>query len=678
MESTVSGSTERAGLVALVSGLFVITSIEALVPALRGAVPASAAPGVFAHMVDFAYKSLREPLTYGAAVVVAEVVLKLAKPKKSWPRLAAHAALAAALVGHAYLTLLRYEEFKEHPILALPYVLAVLFFTGLGASLGWPRVRRVGAHVGLAAFAVLHALNHAILPDSYFTFHLSLFELTFAALFLGLVHALVRRARIGRGWLVGTAAVAAALGTMPYVAKTHGGKTLPPSLLHTLLGRLQVVYAPFTEGSEGPPVPKEPDPEGVPRFKSLSGLPTIPPEVRLQDFNILLIESEAFRFDRTSLAREELETTPNLRELERAGAFVFTNAHSPSSATLPSNAGLMSMTYPSATRLDAWSRSWCGELSQDETTVAEVLRQAGYSTFRASHDFHFGFTDNLLGFEQGFDEQVLVPEATKEDGLTLDRRIAEHAADFVRARRDKRFFGWVFFASPHEPYYTRYDDWPKETNEQKYLHELRYVDEQVGFLMQTLKDEGLFEKTIVVFLADHGEELGDHGGKGHKTLYDECTHVPLVVRIPGLAGGRRTEPTSTIYTFPWLFLQGDAATVAAAEKRLVEDIGPMMKATSGAVVSELVAYDKMSTALVYKDGKVIYNFIADAAVAFDLARDPREKDDILVSQPDSPKAKELLDAVAAYRKVRRAMHRYTLNPKKRPSHAKWKEAKDGE
>lgn len=674
MESGPSGSTERAGLVALVGGLFLVCLVEVLVPTLRGAFPASAAPGIFAHVVDFAYTSLREPLTYGGAVVIAELVFRLRPPKKRWPRVAVHAALAAALVAHAYLTLLRYEEFKDHPILVVPYVVALGFFTALGSSLGWPRVRRLAAHVGLAAFAVLHGLNHAILPDSYFTFHLSLLELTFAALFLGLLHTLVRRTRIGRAWLIGAAATAAGLAAMPFAAKSLE-KTLPPALLHTLLGRLQVVYSPFTEGSEGPPAPKQIDPEGVARFKSLSGLPTIPPDIQLADFNVLLVESEAFRFDRTSLAREDLKTTPNLVELERAGAFVFTNAHSPSSATLPSNAGLMSMTYPSATRLDAWSRSWCGELSQEENTVAEILKRAGYSTFRASHDFHFGFTDNLLGFEQGFDEQVLVPEATKEDGMTLDRRIAEHAAAYIRERRDKRFFGWVFFASPHEPYYTRYDDWPKATNEQKYLQELRYVDEQLGLLVQTLKDEGLFEKTIVIFLADHGEELGDHGGKGHKTLHDECTHVPLVVRIPGLAGSRQSAPTSTLYTFPWLFLRGEPETVAAAEKRLVEDIGPMLKATHGAVVSELVAYDKMSTALIYGDGKIIYNFIANAAVAFDLTRDPGEKVDLVATAPASPKVEELQAAVAAYREVRRGMRRYTLNPKKRPSHAKWKEAK---
>lgn len=675
MESQATKSNEKAGVIALVLGLLVLTAIEALVPVARGSVPAKTAPGLFAHVVDFALTSLREPLTYGLAVIIAEVVLRRVKPTKAWPRILVHGALATALVAHAYLTLLRYEEFKEHPILAAPYVVALVVLTVLGAGLGWTRVRRVGAHAGLAGFAVLHALNHAILPDSYFTFHLSLFELTLPLLFLGLTYLFSRKEVVPRSWLVAAALVAVGLGSMPLAARKLGTKTLPASLLHTLLGRLQVVFAPFTEGSEGPPVPKQIDPEGVARFQSLGGLPILPAEVRLGDFNVLLIESEAVRFDKTSLASEALGSTPNLLELERAGAFVFTRAHSPSSATLPSNAGLMSMTYPSSSRLDAWSRSWCGELSQEETTVAEVLSQAGYSTFRASHDFHFGFTDNLLGFEQGFDEQVLVPEATKEDGLTLDRRIAEHAADFIRARRDKRFFGWVFFASPHEPYYTRYDDWPKETNEQKYLQELRYMDEQIGLLVRTLKEEGVFDKTIVIFLADHGEELGDHGGKGHKTLYDECTHVPFVVRIPGLTGGRRDAPTSTLYSFPWLFLQGDAATRAVAEKRLIEDIGPMLKATSGAVVTELVAYDKMSTALIYADGKIVYNFIADAAMAFDLARDPGEKNDLMVSAPESEKAKELLAAIAAYRNVRRGSHRYTLNPKKRPSHARWKEAK---
>jgi arylsulfatase A-like enzyme len=669
-------SPARAAIPACVLALFALATTEALWPVELVAAKPSLAPQLFAHVVTFGQRSMKWAIAYAVAVIVAEVILGRFAPQRRVPRVALHGALAGVIAVHAYLTLLQYVVFKDHPVLVAPYVVSFVLIAALGAGLGVPRLRRAGAAVALVGALVLHGLNHLILPDSYFTFHLSVLELTMPVLFLGLTYALLLLDGRGVRFLrVATILALGALFVSPRYAKSSAAEARPQALLHTLVGRLQVVYAPFTEGSEGPPVPKRIDPDGVARFISLSGLPALPAEVRLADYNVLFISSEAVRFDRTSLATESLGSTPNLLALARSGAMSFTRAHSPSSATLPSNAGLMSMTYPSATRLDAWSRSWCGELAEDETTVAELMREAGYTTFRVTHDFHFGFSVNLLGFEQGFDTNDLFPEATEADGLTLDKRIAERASELVRENKDKRFFGWVYFASPHEPYYARYDDMPKGTDAERYLQELRYMDEQVGLLVETLKAEGLFEKTVVVFVADHGEELGDHGGKGHKTLYDECTHVPFLVRIPGVEGKSYAETTSTLYAFPWLMLQDQGTLRKAAERRLVEDIGPMLQATNGAVISELVAYDKMQTALIYADKKIVYNFIADAATAYDLKADPDEKRDLMVNDPGA--AAELLGAVQAYRDVRRGMRKYTLNPTKKPSHAKLRETKKG-
>ncbi len=667
-------SVARAGIGATILSLFAVAVVEALWPIELVVARPSIAFGLFAHVVTFGLKSLKWSITYGIAVVVVEVALAWRARDKRWPRIVVHAALAAAICVHAYLTLLRYEVFKDHPVLVAPYVVAFGLITALGAALGLPRFRRAGASVGLASFVVLHGLNHFVMPDSYFTFHLSVLELSLPVLVLGTTHALLLlRFSRPRVWRVSAIAALGVLSIGPWAAKGPAAAALPQALLHTLLGRLQVVYAPFTEGSEGPPVKREIDPDGVERFRSMSGMPPLPEAFRLASYNVVLITSEAVRFDTTSLADESLGTTPNLLELARDGGYSFTRAHSPSSATLPSNAAMMAMTYPSATRLDAWSRSWCGELSADETTVAEHLTQAGYATFRVSHDFHYGFTDNLLGFDQGFSTNELFPEATEEQAMTLDKRIAERAAALVRENKDERFFAWVYFASPHEPYYARYDDMPKATAADKYRQELRFMDEGLGTVIGALKEAGVYDDTIVIFVADHGEELGDHGGRGHKTLYEECTHVPFVVRIPRAGGGVIDTVTSTFYVFPWLFLGDDGPLRAASEKRLIEDIGPMLKATDGAAISELVAYDKMSTALAWADRKIVYNFIADAATAYDLAGDPKEKRDLMVADPDA--AKDLLSAVRAYRDTRRGMRKYTINPKKKPSHARLREAK---
>jgi hypothetical protein len=72
-----------------------------------------------------------------------------------------------------------------------------------------------------------------------------------------------------------------------------------------------------------------------------------------------------------------------------------------------------------------------------------------------------------------------------------------------------------------------------------YDAEVAFTDSEVGRLLAGLDELGLAERTIVVATSDHGEEFLDHGGFEHgHTLYAELTHVPLIVRAPGLAPGR--------------------------------------------------------------------------------------------------------------------------------------------
>src|SRR6185295_11372133 len=71
-----------------------------------------------------------------------------------------------------------------------------------------------------------------------------------------------------------------------------------------------------------------------------------------------------------------------------------------------------------------------------------------------------------------------------------------------------------------------------------YAGEVTYLDEHLGVLFDDLKRRGLWEKTLVVLTADHGEEFHEHGGWWHgTTLYDEQLAVPLIVK-PARGGSR--------------------------------------------------------------------------------------------------------------------------------------------
>lgn len=82
---------------------------------------------------------------------------------------------------------------------------------------------------------------------------------------------------------------------------------------------------------------------------------------------------------------------------------------------------------------------------------------------------------------------------------------------------------------------------------QLYDGAVRYVDTQIGHFVERLKSEGVWDETVVILTADHGEALFDRDGRaGHSRhdLYDELLHVPLLVRIPGIDGRRVETPVS--------------------------------------------------------------------------------------------------------------------------------------
>src|SRR5882672_1253582 len=77
----------------------------------------------------------------------------------------------------------------------------------------------------------------------------------------------------------------------------------------------------------------------------------------------------------------------------------------------------------------------------------------------------------------------------------------------------------------------------------QYDGEIAYGDQQFARFVAELKAKGLYDRALLVFLADHGEEFGDHGNWTHGTsLYDELVHIPLLVKFPGGRGAGRRVP----------------------------------------------------------------------------------------------------------------------------------------
>lgn len=167
---------------------------------------------------------------------------------------------------------------------------------------------------------------------------------------------------------------------------------------------------------------------------------------------------------------------------------------------------------------------------------------------------------------------MTIVKAEGGDLVHSDGKTAEKASELIRAHKGEPFFLAVGFVRPHVPfvapkgYFEPYphdqivlppmviDDWddipPRGINyvtsvnanmsteqEQKavagYYAAVSYMDAQVGKVLNTLKEEGLEENTIVIFTSDHGFHLGEHRFWMKVSLHEESARVPMIIKVPG-------------------------------------------------------------------------------------------------------------------------------------------------
>jgi choline-sulfatase len=240
--------------------------------------------------------------------------------------------------------------------------------------------------------------------------------------------------------------------------------------------------------------------------------------------SVLLISFDTLRADRLSPDGP----MPHLRKLAARG-WTFSRAHASVPLTLPSHATMLTGLGP----LRHGVRDNIGyALPADIPTVAEAFSAAGYRTgaFVGGYplDARFGLS---RGFDRYDDNMTRTPPGSRS-GHT-ERRAAEvvdAAIAWLREREGERFFLWLHFFDPHDPYE------PPVPFSGRYPHpydgEVAYADQELGRLLSALEEMKIGGCWTFV-TADHGEALGEHGEPTHGILlYESTLHVPLVVRPP--------------------------------------------------------------------------------------------------------------------------------------------------
>ena len=271
------------------------------------------------------------------------------------------------------------------------------------------------------------------------------------------------------------------------------------------------------------------------------GAPAPPALRRDRPKRVVVITVDALRADR-------LDRMPSALRLAARGVR-FTRAYSAYPSTILSMYAMQTGRPPGAVRTRPFMDKWDLPTPDTAPTVAESFAQAGYETVGLF--FHHLFRPGL-GLSRGFQR---VWTASGEDRVVVWGRSARQSADRAIAALDqadaagRALFLWVHFYDPHEPY-VLHPEIPVDPDDltARYDGEVAWVDRHLRRLVARLEAGGVLDAGVVLFTADHGESLGEHGRRFHHSALDDVQlRVPLVVVAPGgQRGGVRAVPVSLL------------------------------------------------------------------------------------------------------------------------------------
>lgn len=270
--------------------------------------------------------------------------------------------------------------------------------------------------------------------------------------------------------------------------------------------------------------------------------------IREENLNVFLLTIDTIRADRVGYAGFAIET-PHLDSLASIGA-AFMDAVCQVPLTLPSHVSILTGTNPPFHKIRNNGPFFA---SPELTTIAEILKERGYVTGAFVGAF---VLDSRFGLDQGFDvydDRFDTPEYLKPyEPQRLAEDVCRSAASWLDENSQKSFFLWVHYYDPHNPY-TPPAPFDQRYKTRPYEGEIAYTDVYVGKLITHLKKRGVFDKTLIVVVGDHGEGLWQHDEPGHGNfLYDTCLKVPLIFASPRIIpGGKKIDhQVRTVDVFP--------------------------------------------------------------------------------------------------------------------------------
>jgi choline-sulfatase len=352
--------------------------------------------------------------------------------------------------------------------------------------------------------------------------------------------------------------------------------------------------------------------------------------------NVILITMDTLRADHVSCYGAKQVRTPALDSLCRDG-IVFERAVSQVPLTWPSHAAILTGTYPFQNGVQDFTGQ---PLSKQFHTVTQGFKHHGYATGAVVSAF---VLDRSWGLSRGFDfyDDAFSAETFKKKDIGLVDRKAEesvsHAIAWLKKTPHRPFFLWLHLYDPHspydppEPYFTQYRD-------HLYDGEIGYADHELARLLDWLKRNQLYDRSLIVFLSDHGESLGEHGEGEHGFfIYNATVRVPLIVKPPAASGfkpGRVSAPVETIAVAPTLFHLAGVKDAVAKQFQSSSLFDRQPRNEPGAYSETFYPFSSFGWSPLHALETNRYHYIdAPTPELYDAIADPEENDNLAPTQP---------------------------------------------
>ena len=415
--------------------------------------------------------------------------------------------------------------------------------------------------------------------------------------------------------------------------------------------------------------------------------------------NIVFILVDDLGLHDLSITGSKFYETPNVDRIAEEG-MVFEQGYAASRVCSPSRASIMTGKFTARHGITDWigaasSTAWrkhnrhdkllpaeyVHNLPENEVTIAEAMKAAGYKTFFAgkwhlggegSYPEDHGFEINKGGWDKGSPmggyfspwDNPKLPNIVKGENLTM--RLGKETANFIKQHKDSAFFAFLSFYAVHGPIQTTSEKWQKYRDKAEdkgiakdgykmervlpvrqvqdnpiYAGLVESMDDAVGVVLQALKEAGLEENTIVVFTSDNG---GVASGDAFST-----SNLPL---RGGKGGSQSSFPVTGTDFYPTLL---DLANVNLLPEQHIDGISlkPILEGEKMDIQRPLFWHyphygnqgGNPSSMIRENDWKLIHYWEDGSEELYNLASDAGEQSNVITENPEIAEklSKKLVD-----------------------------------